>query len=379
MPVRPVSPLVALTLAAFLLGSSVARAQEPGRAEDDDDGVHTVLCFSGGGTRAAAFAHGAALGLAEVQAGDRALLERVDRVIGVSGGSLTATQVALDRSPAALDRFAAEVLREDLERVMVKAAASSGYSFVVRDLTRGDVATGCFDGRLGATTFAALPARPELWIQTTDVVGGRPLVLSRASLAGLGLDPATLTVGRAIAASAAFPGIFPPVRFAVVPGVPDGVPDDVPDGGASTLFLADGGILDNLGLEPALDAPPPAGTRAVVLVVVNARCALPVDDATLASSIRSGIHALELQQRQLDALVLARARDRLRLLELEAALAGRALTTRLVVVDFSGSARRADLDAIETRFALDDEQVTTLIEEGRAIARERARALRDVW
>lgn len=340
-----------------------ARAGEPPPA---DDGVHVVLCFSGGGTRAAAFALGAARGLAEVDAGGAPLLERVDRVIGVSGGSLTAAQVAIDRSPEALARFEREVLRDDMELAMVKAAASDGFSLLFRDLTRCDVAASCFDRRILGTSFAALPARPELWVQTTDVKERRPLVLSRASLEALGLDPAEVPVARALAASAAFPGVFPPLRLEA-------------GGEGPVLHLADGGIVDNLGLEPELETPLPPGTRAMVLVVVNARGALLVGEDTLTSSLRSGLHALELQQRRLDDLHLSRARDRLRLLELEARLAGRALSTRLVLIDFSGSPRQAELDPIGTRFALDEEEVSLLLEEGQAIARERAACAVEAW
>jgi predicted acylesterase/phospholipase RssA len=363
-----------LALAALL---PAARAGDPPAAAPDDDGVLTVLCFSGGGTRAAAFACGAARGLAAVDAGGAPLLERVDRVVGVSGGSLTAAQVVIDRSPEGLDRFERTVLRDDLELAMVRSAAGSGYSLVARDLTRCDVAAGCFDRRLLGTTFAALPARPELWVQATDVVTERPFVLSRESLAALGLDPAEVTVGRAVSASAAFPGIFPPARLAHPVLTAGG--DGVATVDTATVWLADGGIVDNLGLEPTIDEAPPPGARAVVLVVVDARCGLGVDAGELTSSVRAGLRTIELQQRRLDDLLLARARDRLRLLELEARAAGRDLETRLVVLDFAASARREALDRIGTRFALSDDEVTLLLEEGEAVARARAGAAAAVW
>jgi predicted acylesterase/phospholipase RssA len=389
LPVR-----LALALSVATAGAGAARAAEPttetpaleagpaasGAAIDTatspgEDGVHTVLCFSGGGTRAAAFALGVARALAELDAAGGPLLTRVDRVVGVSGGSLTAAQVALDSAPAALDAFERRVLREDLERAMVRSAASQGWDLVARELTRGDVAAGCFGDRLPGGSFAALPARPELWVQTTDFATGRPRVLSRDGLAAAGHDPAAVPVVRALAASAAFPGIFPPVRLEA-PGA-DGA------GVGSAAWLGDGGIVDNLGLEPTLDAweaGPPPGARALLLVVVNARCGLPpLDEAGLGSSVRTGLHVLELQQRRLDDLHLARARDRLRLLELEARLAGRPLVTRLVVLDFAGSTRREALDAIPTRFALDDAEVNFLVEEGRAVARARLAGVNELW
>lgn len=382
MPRRaPLSVRLALALSIGCAGAGAARAADDvaaigsgacgGAIDGADDGVHAVLCLSGGGTRAAAFALGVARGLAELDAGGAPLLERVDRVVGVSGGSLTAAQVALDRSPAALEAFERRVLREDLERAMVRAAASQGWSLVARELTRGDVAAGCFGDRLPGGSFAALPARPELWVQTTDFATGRPRVLSREGLLATGHDPAAVPVVRALAASAAFPGIFPPVRLE-------------PAAVGSAAWLGDGGIVDNLGLEPTLDAweasGPPPGARALLLVVVNARCGLPpLDEEALGSSVRTGLHVLELQQRRLDELHLARARDRLRLLELEARLEGRPLVTRLVVLDFAGSTRREALDAVPTRFALDEDEVTLLVEEGRAVARDRLAGAGELW
>jgi predicted acylesterase/phospholipase RssA len=351
-------------------------AVDSAAADPAADDVHTVLCLSGGGTRAAAFALGVARGLAELDAGGAPLLERVDRVVGVSGGSLTAAQLALDRSPGALEAFERRVLREDLERAMVRSAASQGWDLVARDLTRADVAAGCFGDRLPGGSFAALPARPELWVQTTDFATGRPRVLSRDGLLASGHDPAAVPVVRALAASAAFPGIFPPVRLEP-PGGADGAAV------GSAAWLGDGGIVDNLGLEPALDAweaGPPPGARALLLVVVNARCGLAaLDEEALGSSVRTGLHVLELQQRRLDALHLARARDRLRLLELEARLAGRPLVTRLVVLDFAASGRREALDAVATRFALPDDEVTLVVEEGRAVARARLADAGALW
>ena len=58
---------------------------------------------------------------------------------------------------------------------------------------------------------------------------------------------------------------------------------------------------------------------------------------------------------------------------------GRTLPTRLVVVDFAGSGRREALDAIPTRFALGEDQVTLLIEEGAAVTRARVAELAEAW
>src|SRR5688500_6961350 len=74
--------------------------QAPAGAAFDDD-IIIGLAFSGGGTRAAAFSFGVLKGLSEVRTTDRgrsvSLIDRVDFVSGVSGGSVTAAYFGLKK------------------------------------------------------------------------------------------------------------------------------------------------------------------------------------------------------------------------------------------------------------------------------------------
>src|SRR5690242_15297954 len=81
-----------------------------------DDDVLIALSFSGGGTRAAAFSHGVLteMDTARPRGGGRSLLDRVDFVSGVSGGSITAAYFGLKKR-AALEDFRERFLLRDAE------------------------------------------------------------------------------------------------------------------------------------------------------------------------------------------------------------------------------------------------------------------------
>src|SRR5262245_8843210 len=85
-----------------------------------DVGGNTVvaLAFSGGGTRAAAFAHGVMRGLDRIPAGRGTYFDKVVFISGVSGGSVAAAYYGL-RGRAALgdfrERFLLRNAEEDLD------------------------------------------------------------------------------------------------------------------------------------------------------------------------------------------------------------------------------------------------------------------------
>ena len=79
---------------------------------DPADEIFVCLSFSGGGTRAAAFAYGALLRLKDIEIGRagnrRSLLDEVDCVAGISGGAFTAAYYGLngpDTFKSFYDRF----------------------------------------------------------------------------------------------------------------------------------------------------------------------------------------------------------------------------------------------------------------------------------
>ena len=82
----------------------------------DDDDMLVGLAFSGGGTRAAAFSYGVLSQFADIpvpRAQDK-LLDRLDFISGVSGGSVMAAYYGLKKR-AALDDFRERFLLQNAE------------------------------------------------------------------------------------------------------------------------------------------------------------------------------------------------------------------------------------------------------------------------
>jgi NTE family protein len=118
-----------------LVGMLIQAAHAAGR-KDDGGGTVVGLAFSGGGTRAAAFGYGVLKQLARTptpRAGGRDLLDHVDIVSGVSGGSVIAVYCEL-KGRAALDDFRQQFLTQD---VMATLDASVSLGNINRALGGG--------------------------------------------------------------------------------------------------------------------------------------------------------------------------------------------------------------------------------------------------
>jgi hypothetical protein len=107
---------------------------DPTELVPSDDDVMIALSFSGGGTRAAAFSHGVLSEMdgARPRGGGRSLLDRVDFVSGVSGGSVAASCASGPRSTifasASLLRDAEASLRTQFSLVKHPARARRGVN-----------------------------------------------------------------------------------------------------------------------------------------------------------------------------------------------------------------------------------------------------------
>jgi NTE family protein len=247
---KPPPPRYEATDAA---GKPETTAAERYRPERERAG--NALCLSGGGFRATLFHLGALRRLNET-----GVLARLDTISSVSGGSIMAALLATrapwpvtapippdvwEREVAAPTRaFAARNLRTPamLRRLLRPWNTSAG----VRGLRAG------YAAHLSSTKLASLPERPRFVFCATDLCYGVNFVFERARVGDYRLGyvsppPGDWDVARAVAASSCFPPIFNPLPLDVpVASFKRG--RDRLDG--ADVRLSDGGLYDNLGLEP---------------------------------------------------------------------------------------------------------------------------------
>jgi len=262
-----------------LTDAKAAEAQ-PGRdVETYFDDMVVALSFSGGGTRAAAFSYGVLQGFDETRvqtaASTISLLDHIDFVSGVSGGSILAAYYGLKKRAAMTDfkeRFLLQNAQANLQMDLNFFNISKGLNGGVNDPT---ALPKWLDANLyGGATFKSLlfERRPTVWINASDIYSRTPFVFDRGTFSSLCSDLADYPISQAVAASAAVPVIFAPVVIQNFPGgcptpLPDWVervrkdPDAAPliktyadaleryhNGDVKYVKLLDGGIVDNYGL-----------------------------------------------------------------------------------------------------------------------------------
>ena len=261
------------------LAAGVKPAAELGRDVDTyfDDTV-IALSFSGGGTRAAAFSYGVLTGFDETHVPTAArsvsLLDRVDFVTGVSGGSVLAAYYGLKKRKALADfkqRFLLRNAEEGLQTELSLMNIARGLQGGINDT---QFPRWLDDNLFDHATFKSLlfERRPMVWINASDIYNRTPFVFGRTAFAALCSDLSTYPVSLAVAASAAVPVVFAPV---VIQNYPGGCPIPLPtwvgqvrhsvsappllklyadaleryhSGDVRYVKLLDGGLVDNYGL-----------------------------------------------------------------------------------------------------------------------------------
>lgn len=222
------------------------------------------LCLSGGGFRAALFHLGALRRLNEL-----GVLPRIGTFSSVSGGSIVAARLASavpwplvePLEAEAWDRLVAEPVRAFTRRNIrtwpVVAQLLSPAAWLGRG-SGADRLAARYQRDLAPGTLADLPAHPRFVFCATDLAFGVNWEFARDRmgdyLAGrISPHPGDWPIGRAVAASACFPPVFQPCRIPFAPSrfrrgrFPAGPERDRILG---DVRLTDGGVYDNLGLEP---------------------------------------------------------------------------------------------------------------------------------
>ncbi len=194
-----------------------AGVEETGRSDD----IIVILAFSGGGTRAAAFSYGVLEELAstEVHVGGerRRLLDEVDLISGVSGGSFTAAYYGLHGDRIFVD-FEERFLKRNLQRSLVWRILSprNWFRFLSTNFSRSDVAAEFYDETIfDGATFAdfAAGSGPAILINATDLLRGTGFLFAQGQFDYLCSDLSRFSVARAVAASSAVPGPLTPIRL----------------------------------------------------------------------------------------------------------------------------------------------------------------------
>jgi predicted acylesterase/phospholipase RssA len=189
---------------------------------DNSDQLFVILAFSGGGTRAAALSFGVleALRDTKIQWNNRgaSLLDEVDVISSISGGSFPAAYYAL-YGARIFDEFPNRFLYRPIETDLIKAALSPSGWFKLAGASfgRSDLAAEFYDREVfGAGTYAQLIAqkrRPFVILNATDMTTGAQFPFIQDQFDLLCSDLAGVSLGRAAAASSAFPGGLTPLTF----------------------------------------------------------------------------------------------------------------------------------------------------------------------
>ncbi|CAN7596144.1 patatin-like phospholipase family protein [Polaromonas sp. LjRoot131] len=202
-----------------------------------------ALALSGGGFRAAAFHLGVMQKLQKL-----ALLSCVDLISCVSGGSIAGAFLALNWKSASV--------LKDLEKYLLtrSIAVSSVIGGILDPFdSRIDKLASSYDTDLfRGATLSALKEGPRIYLNATNLSTGNMFFfvaggggLTELGEHELGVVPGdAFPLARAVAASSAFPPVFPPLRLSA---------KEYPPGAAfDYVTLTDGGIYDNMGINPAL-------------------------------------------------------------------------------------------------------------------------------
>jgi NTE family protein len=189
---------------------------------NNDKSTLVILAFSGGGTRAAAFSYGVleALRRIEVSAPDGRtirLLDEVDVITGVSGGSFTALAFGL-YGDKLFDIYETSFLKRDVQGELIKRVLSprNWAGLWSNDWTRSEVAAELYDEILfHGATYADLDrgAGPLIVATATDITTGGRLEFQQSTFDFLCSDLNAVPLSRAAAASSAVPLALAAVTF----------------------------------------------------------------------------------------------------------------------------------------------------------------------
>jgi NTE family protein len=295
--------------------------------ENNDPATLSILSFSGGGTRAAALSFGVLEELNRYQypvGGQyRRLIDEIDVITGVSGGSFTALSYALYRDRL-FEEYESRFLKRNVQGALSKRTflnPANWFRMMSGKYGRSELAAEYYDEILfEEATFNDLIelGGPAAIATGTALSTGARLAFHQNDFDLLCTDLGTMRLSRAAATSSAVPVVLSPVTLDNYGGscnykYPAWVSDAVnpAEGNTSSerslaryremqmfedsrkhpyLHLVDGGVADNLGVRGVLEVLEDlsfsgsfrkqtnfGGIRSIILIVVNAQSDGPND------------------------------------------------------------------------------------------------------
>jgi NTE family protein len=180
-----------------------------------------IVAMSGGGKRSAAFSYGALKGMRDLPVqtsiGPRPLLDVVDGIAGVSGGSFTAAYYGLHRD-ATFGRYETDFLYRDTEaNIWGIYLLPWNWTWLIDPLVgTNDFMERVYDREMfHGARFADLEksGRPLIAVGGTDIAYGSPFLFTQEAFDLICSDLDDLPIARAVAASNGFPGLLSPITL----------------------------------------------------------------------------------------------------------------------------------------------------------------------
>ena len=379
--------------------------------------VALVLSFSGGGTRAAALSYGVMQELRDTRVNvagrQQNLLDEVDHISSVSGGSFTAAYYGLFGYEL-FERYEDDFLRQSVQGKLIKRMINpvNWFNSAFSGLDRTEMAIDYYDSEFfRGKTFADMRPYPYIEINATDLSQGNRFAFTQLYFDLICSDLNSVKVASAVTASSAVPVLFPSVVLKnhagrCDPGVSrlwpilqqtefPNVRDRILVNSLKSylnseerpyIHLVDGGISDNLGLRATIERLALFGLntsrrdsrlpRHVVVLEVNAQVQpkRPIDSRAKKPSVADTVDAVS--SAQIDRYTAeTEALMESVMAEVQARAGQDGLDTQfhLVKVNFEAVAQdqfRKFFNNLPTSLELPNEEITTLIWAGRYLLRE---------
>ncbi|MEF8724227.1 MAG: patatin-like phospholipase family protein [Candidatus Accumulibacter phosphatis] len=389
---------------------SITQAVHSGRSDE----ATMILAFSGGGTRAAALAYGVLQALRDtrIELGGQSqrLLDEIDTISSVSGGSFTAAYFGLYGDKIFTD-FEKDFLRRNISFELMQGLLDP--AMLLSERGRTEMAANYYDGNVfKGATFADLQQGngPLIVINATDLGRGVRFSFLQDYFDLLCSDLSSYPIASAVTASSAVPVLFHPLVLENRKGCSDRAPTFLTDLQTSAnrspqlahvvdglnsyalkdqrryIHLVDGGITDNLGLLAVYEMIELAGGarnllgslggipgRRFIVISVNASTSpqYGMELSKASPSMADTVNLVtDVQLHRTNAATMALMQSSIKRWAEDLSTPGQAVESYFVDIDFKNvpqAQRKLFLNQIPTSFSLKEAQVDELIATGREL------------